>query len=113
MPTQRATCAISSDGRAVSCWIGTAMTRQTSTAKFMRKPSQSLLASKDCEGFLMNFAVLVCRVIAVPIQQDTALPSEEIAHVARCVGIPDETRDRVGDAQIGRATCRESGCQYA
>lgn len=31
--------------RAVSCWIGTAMTRQMSTAKFMRKPSQSLLAS--------------------------------------------------------------------
>src|SRR3546814_4255579 len=80
---------------------------------FMRKPSQSLLASKDCEGFLMNFAVLVCRVIAVPIQQDTALPSEEIAQVARCVGIPAETRDSVGDAQIGRATCRESGCQYA
>ncbi|AUC94262.1 bifunctional folylpolyglutamate synthase/dihydrofolate synthase [Bradyrhizobium sp. SK17] len=57
-----------------------------------------MLASKDCEGFLMNFAVLVCRVIAVPIQQDTALPSEEIAQVARCVGIPAETRDSVGDA---------------
>jgi dihydrofolate synthase/folylpolyglutamate synthase len=57
-----------------------------------------MLASKDCEGFLMNFAVLVCRVIAVPIQQDTALPSEQIAQVARRVGIPAETRDSVGDA---------------
>ncbi|MEP9356436.1 hypothetical protein ABLE93_23065 [Xanthobacter sp. KR7-65] len=57
-----------------------------------------MLASMDCEGFLMNFAVLICRVIAVPIQQDTALPSEEIAQVARRVGIPAETRDSVGDA---------------
>ena len=57
-----------------------------------------MLANKDCEGFLMNFAVRICRVIAVPIQQDTALPSEEIAQVARRIGIPAETSDSVGDA---------------
>ena len=57
-----------------------------------------MLASKDCEGFLMNFGGLICRVIAVPIQQDTALPSEKIAQAARRVGIPAETSDSVSEA---------------
>lgn len=57
-----------------------------------------MLASKDSEGFLMNFGGLICRVIAVPIQQDTALPSEKIAQAARRVGIPAETSDSVSEA---------------
>ena len=57
-----------------------------------------MLASKDCEGFLMNFGGLICRVIAVPIQHDTALPSEKIAQVAGRVGIPAETSDSVSEA---------------
>jgi dihydrofolate synthase/folylpolyglutamate synthase len=48
-----------------------------------------MLGSKDCEGFLKNFAGLARRVIAIPIaNQANALPSETIAAAARAVGIP-------------------------
>lgn len=57
-----------------------------------------MLANKDCQGFLMNFAGLASAVIAVPVQQDTALPREEIAQTARRVGIPAETHDSIAEA---------------
>lgn len=57
-----------------------------------------MLASKDCEGFLMNFAGLACAVIAVPVQQDTALPPGEIAEIACRIGIPAKTRESIAEA---------------
>jgi dihydrofolate synthase / folylpolyglutamate synthase len=48
-----------------------------------------MLATKDSEGFLRNFAGLARRIVAVPIQgQDKALPPDAIAETARRVGVP-------------------------
>jgi dihydrofolate synthase/folylpolyglutamate synthase len=48
-----------------------------------------MLASKDSENFLRNFAGLARRVVAVAIPgQAKALPAEAIAAAARAVGIP-------------------------
>src|SRR5438105_13590276 len=55
-----------------------------------------MLATKDCEGFLKNFAGLARRVIAVPIpRQEKSLSAEAVAAAARAVGIPTETRDDI------------------
>jgi dihydrofolate synthase/folylpolyglutamate synthase len=55
-----------------------------------------MLATKDCAGFLRNFAGLARRVIAVPIpRQDKSLPAEAVVDVARQVGIPAESRDSI------------------
>jgi dihydrofolate synthase/folylpolyglutamate synthase len=52
-----------------------------------------MLASKDCAGFLRNFAGLTRRIVAVPIDgQKNALSPDEIAGAARGVGIPAMTR---------------------
>ena len=52
-----------------------------------------MLSSKDCAGFLGNFAGLTRRVIAVPIEgQKNALSADEIAFASRSVGIPAMTR---------------------
>jgi dihydrofolate synthase/folylpolyglutamate synthase len=51
-----------------------------------------MLASKDSQAFLKNFAGLARRVIAVPIpRQDKALPADTIAETARAVGIPAQS----------------------
>ena len=50
-----------------------------------------MLATKDSAGFLRNFSGLARRLIAVPLQQDKALPAETIATTARDIGIPAET----------------------
>src|SRR5438045_7390301 len=48
-----------------------------------------MLASKDCESFLRNFAGLARRIVAVPIpMQANSLPAEAVAEMARRVGIP-------------------------
>jgi dihydrofolate synthase / folylpolyglutamate synthase len=48
-----------------------------------------MLATKDCESFLRNFAGLARRIVAVPIpHQDKSLPADAIADIARAVGIP-------------------------
>ncbi len=48
-----------------------------------------MLATKDCEGFLRNFAGLARRVVAIPIaQQAKALPVETVVAAAQAVGIP-------------------------
>ena len=47
-----------------------------------------MLATKDCDGFLRNFAGLARRVIGVPIHQERTLPAAAIAAAAQRVGIP-------------------------
>jgi dihydrofolate synthase/folylpolyglutamate synthase len=47
-----------------------------------------MLSTKDCTGFLRNFAGLARRVIAVPIDQDKAVPAAELAELAARIGIP-------------------------
>jgi len=55
-----------------------------------------MLANKDCEGFLRNFAGLARRIIAVPIpNQKNGLPPDVIADTARAVGIPSTSRDSI------------------
>jgi dihydrofolate synthase/folylpolyglutamate synthase len=55
-----------------------------------------MLASKDCAGFLRNFAGLTRRIIAIPIEgQQNALSPDAIADVARSVGIPAMTRGSI------------------
>ena len=52
-----------------------------------------MLATKDCEGFLRNFAGLARRVIAVPMpRQEKSLSGEAVVDVARRAGIPAESR---------------------
>jgi len=50
-----------------------------------------MLATKDSEGFLRNFAGLACRLIAIPMNQEKGLPAQAVAFTARHVGIPAET----------------------
>jgi dihydrofolate synthase/folylpolyglutamate synthase len=57
-----------------------------------------MMSSKDSEGFLRNFAGLACRVIAVPIGQDKALPAAALVDIARSVGIPALARADVESA---------------
>ena len=64
-----------------------------------------MLASKDCEGFLKNFAGLARRVIAVPIpRQEKSLPAAAIADAARAIDIPAERSEDIEAAlaAIGR-----------
>jgi dihydrofolate synthase / folylpolyglutamate synthase len=57
-----------------------------------------MLSTKDCAGFLKNFAGLARRLIAVPIHQDKAVPTAELADIARDVAIPALTRDDLESA---------------
>ena len=58
-----------------------------------------MLANKDAEGFLRNFAGLARRVIAVPIEgQEKALPPDVLADVALRLGLPSEPRENLRDA---------------
>jgi dihydrofolate synthase/folylpolyglutamate synthase len=58
-----------------------------------------MLASKDCESFLKNFAGLARRIVAVPIpHQEKSLPADTIVEVARVVGIPADSADSVAAA---------------
>jgi dihydrofolate synthase/folylpolyglutamate synthase len=52
-----------------------------------------MLTSKDCAGFLRNFAGLTRRIIAIPIEgQKNAMSPDDISDVARNIGIPAMTR---------------------
>jgi dihydrofolate synthase/folylpolyglutamate synthase len=66
-----------------------------------------MLSTKDCKGFLANFAGLARRVIAVPIphQEKTLLP-ETIAETARAAGIAAETRESIDAALKALARLR-------
>ena len=58
-----------------------------------------MLASKDCEGFLRNFAGLARRLIAVPIpRQEKSLPADVVADTARALNIPAESRESIAAA---------------
>lgn len=57
-----------------------------------------MLTTKDCAGFLKNFAGLARRVITVPIHQDKAMPPPALAAIACDVGIPALARDDLESA---------------
>jgi dihydrofolate synthase/folylpolyglutamate synthase len=64
-----------------------------------------MLATKDCESFLKNFAGLARRVVAVPVpHQEKSFPAEAIAETARAVGIPAQSAGDIETAldAIGR-----------
>jgi dihydrofolate synthase/folylpolyglutamate synthase len=58
-----------------------------------------MLASKDCEGFLRNFAGLARRLIAVPVPgSEKSVPAEALAATARNIGLSATSRDSVAEA---------------
>ena len=58
-----------------------------------------MLASKDCEGFLRNFAGLARRLIAVPVPgAEKGMRSEAVADIARAIGISATSRDNLAEA---------------
>jgi dihydrofolate synthase/folylpolyglutamate synthase len=58
-----------------------------------------MLASKDCEGFLRNFAGLARRLIAVPVPSaEKGMTSEAVADIARAIGISATSRDNLAEA---------------
>ena len=58
-----------------------------------------MLASKDCEGFLRNFAGLARRVIAVPVPgTEKGLSAETVADAAREIGLQATRRDNLDEA---------------
>jgi dihydrofolate synthase/folylpolyglutamate synthase len=58
-----------------------------------------MLASKDCEGFLSNFAGLARRMIAVPVPGvETGLSATTVADTARAIGLSATTRDSLTEA---------------
>ncbi len=64
-----------------------------------------MLASKDCEGFLRNFAGLARAVVAIPIpNQENSLAADVICDVARAIGIPAQESSDLASAlaAIGR-----------
>ncbi len=61
-----------------------------------------MLSTKDTEGFLRNFTGLARRLIAVPIHQDKGRPPDDIAAIARKVGLPADTAEDV-PAALARA----------
>ena len=57
-----------------------------------------MLATKDTEGFLRNFAGLARRLIAVPVGQSNGVPAETLAATARAIGIAADASDDVAGA---------------
>jgi dihydrofolate synthase/folylpolyglutamate synthase len=58
-----------------------------------------MLATKDNTGFLRHFAGLARRLVAVPIPgQDKAVPAEELAAMARAIGLSATSRDNLAGA---------------
>jgi dihydrofolate synthase / folylpolyglutamate synthase len=58
-----------------------------------------MLASKDCKGFLSNFAGLTRRMIAVPIPNaETGMSAEAVAGIARDIGLSATSRDDLFEA---------------
>jgi dihydrofolate synthase / folylpolyglutamate synthase len=60
-----------------------------------------MLSTKDCAGYLQNFAGLARRVFAIPIpNQEKSLPAEAIAQAARSVGITAERYATIEEAIV-------------
>jgi dihydrofolate synthase/folylpolyglutamate synthase len=57
-----------------------------------------MLATKDSEGFLRNFAGLARKLIAIPIDNEKTLPASGVAFTANHVGIPSDTAADVAEA---------------
>jgi dihydrofolate synthase/folylpolyglutamate synthase len=58
-----------------------------------------MLATKDSEGFLSNFAGLARRMIAVPVPNaEKGLSAEAVAAAARATGLSATSRDNLTDA---------------
>ena len=58
-----------------------------------------MLATKDCAGFLSNFAGLARRMIAVPVPgAEKGLAPEVIVDAARVIGVPASGRYTLPDA---------------
>ena len=58
-----------------------------------------MLSTKDCGGFLSNFAGLAQRIVAVPIpEQEKSMPADGIADAARTVGIPAQSSTDIKSA---------------
>ena len=58
-----------------------------------------MLASKDCAGFLSNFAGLARRLIAVPVPgAEKGLTAEAVADAARTIGLAATSRDNLDEA---------------
>ena len=58
-----------------------------------------MLSTKDCGGFLSNFAGLAQRIVAVPIpEQEKSMPADGIAEAARTVGIPAQSSTDIKSA---------------
>ncbi|HKS84842.1 MAG TPA: folylpolyglutamate synthase/dihydrofolate synthase family protein [Pseudolabrys sp.] len=58
-----------------------------------------MMASKDCQGFLGNFAGLARRVIAVPVPTaEKGLSAEAVADNARAMSLSATSRDTLADA---------------
>jgi dihydrofolate synthase/folylpolyglutamate synthase len=58
-----------------------------------------MLSSKDCAGFLGNFAGLARRVIAVPVSTaEKGLSAEAVADAARAIGLAATSRDNLAEA---------------
>mgnify|MGYP001101495415 FL=1 len=58
-----------------------------------------MLATKDSEGFLSNFAGLARRMIAVPVPNaEKGLSADAVAGAARATGLSATSRDNLTDA---------------
>ena len=58
-----------------------------------------MLASKDCQGFLSNFAGLARRLIAVPVPNaEKGMSAEAVAGMARDIGLSATSRDDLSEA---------------
>ncbi len=58
-----------------------------------------MLANKDCEGFLSNFAGLARRTIAVPVPGvEKGMSAEVVADTARALGLSATSRDNLSEA---------------
>ncbi len=58
-----------------------------------------MLSTKDCAGFLRNFAGLARRVVAVPVPNaERGLPADSIADAARRIGLAATSRDDLDSA---------------
>jgi dihydrofolate synthase/folylpolyglutamate synthase len=58
-----------------------------------------MLSSKDCAGFLSNFAGLARRVIAVPVSTaEKGMSAEAVADAARAIGLAATSRDNLAEA---------------
>jgi dihydrofolate synthase / folylpolyglutamate synthase len=62
-----------------------------------------MLSTKDCEGFLRNFTGLARHLIAVPINNEKAVPAAELSGIARGIGIPSIAREDIGGALAAAA----------